>query len=236
MYKNRSILAIIPARGGSKGLPGKNLRELCGKPLLAWSIGQAEKSKYIDDIIVSSDDDRIINVAKRYGARVPFKRPKYLATDKASGINVILQALAWLEEHGELFDMVVVLQPTSPLRAAKDIDQAIELLFKARAQAVVSLCPAEHNPLWMNTLPESGCMKAFLPKQALANRQKLPQFYRLNGAIYIISGAYLKKCRTFYGDKTYAYIMPIERSVDIDTLLDFNFAEFLMGKKDLKHD
>ncbi|MFA5276262.1 MAG: acylneuraminate cytidylyltransferase family protein [Candidatus Omnitrophota bacterium] len=231
MYKNKRILALIPARGGSKGLPRKNIRLLMGKPLLAWTIKQAKSSKYLDGLIVSTDDLRIANIAKRYGAKVPFSRPKNLATDKAIMMDVVLHAIKWMEANDDLYDLIMLLQPTSALRRSGDIDRAIKLLFTKKAQAVVSVCQETHHPYGANILPKTGWLGAFIrPEVVNKNRQELPVFYRINGAIYLAYRTYLKQNRQFLGKKTYAYIMPVERSVDIDTALDLEFAKFFLSK------
>lgn len=232
MYKGKTILALIPARGGSRGLPGKNMRPFCGKPLIAWSIEQALASNYIDKVIVSTDSAKIALIARRYGAEVPFMRPKALATDSAKSIDVIMHALNWLEKYdNQKYDLLMLLQPTSPLRTTGDINEALKLFAGKKAEAVVSICEAEHNPLWANTLPKNMRMKGFLNHRIInKNRQELPEFYRLNGAIYLAYPEYLKRRKSFFGDSTYAYIMPKENSVDIDNELDFKLAELLKAK------
>ena len=231
MHKGRTILGLIPARGGSKGLPRKNIRPLLGKPLVVWTIEQALASKYLDRVVVSTDDEEITDVAKRYGAEVPFLRPKKFATYGAKGIDVVLHAIRWMEEHSEYYDLLVLLQPTSPLRTSEDIDRAIEQLFSKKAQAVVSMCETEHHPYWSNTLPEDGCMRDFIRVDFVhKNRQELPVFYRLNGAIYLAYWNYLKVQASFFGNETFAYIMPQERSMDIDSEMDLEFAELAMRK------
>lgn len=234
MFKGKKILSLIPARGGSKGLPRKNILPFSGKPLIAWTIEQAKKSKYIDRIIVSTEDNQIAEISEQYGAEVPFTRPKILATDKAKGLNVVLHAIDWLENNNEKYKILLLLQPTSPLRTSKDIDVAIKLLFSKKAQAVISVCKAEHHPYWSNILPKDGCMKNFIRHEILnKNRQELPIFYRLNGAVYLAYCDYLKKNKGFWGDETYAYIMPIERSIDIDTKVDFRLAEIIKKEYEL---
>lgn len=230
MYNGKTILALIPARGGSKGVPRKNIRPLLDKPLIAYTIEAALKANFIDKIIVSTDDLEIADVSKKYGAEVPFLRPDELASDNAKGIDVILHAMNWMKKNYNLFDLILLLQPTSPLRKAEDIENALNIFLKKKAGAVVSVCEAEHSPLWMNTIGDDLCMKDFLKKDVLnRNRQELSKYYRINGAIYIAEWNYLKQNKGFFGDKTYAYIMPKERSVDIDTELDFKFAELLMS-------
>lgn len=233
MYKGKTILALIPARGGSKGLPRKNIRPFLGKPLIAWTIKDAKNSKYIDRVIVSTEDREIAAISRKFLAETPFMRPKRLATSCARSIDVILDAISWLEKRGESYDLVMLLQPTSPLREARDIDRAIEFLFKKKAKSIVSACLAEHSPYWSNILPKDRCMKDFIPKSVMNKaRQELPVFYRLNGSIFLTFSDYLKAHKNFYGKKTYAYIMPQDRSVDIDTKMDFTFAEYLYkGRK-----
>jgi CMP-N,N'-diacetyllegionaminic acid synthase len=232
MINNRSLIALIPARGGSKGLPGKNIKPLCGKPLIAWTIEQAKKSRYLDDIIISTDSEKIADISLRYGARVPFLRPKELGTDTATAIDVILYALDYLERQDRLPDLIMLLQPTSPLREPEDIDGGAERLFLSQAQAVVGVCEAEYHPLTMNTLPPDGCMKDFIKSDLVdANRQELPIYYRINGAIYVAYSNYVKTRKSLFGEETYAYVMPRERSVDIDDEMDFKFAEFILKSR-----
>ena len=229
MHKKKRILGIIPARGGSKGLTRKNILPLLGKPLIAWTIEQAHLSKYLDKVIVNTDDSEIAKVAKDHGAEVPFLRPQELAQDMSRGIDVVLHNLSWLEENNEVYDLIILLQPTSPLRKSEDIDNAIELLFSKNAQAIISVCEVEHHPYWENILPETGCMGEFLSNEIMnKNRQERPVFYRLNGAIYLAYCDYLRTYKSFYGNETYAYIMPRERSIDIDNVLDLKLAEFMI--------
>lgn len=232
MFKNKKILCLMPARGGSKGLPKKNIKLLVGTPLIGWSIEAALDSKYIDKIIVSTDDEKIAGVARKFGAEVPFVRPAYLATSKARMTDVLKHAIDFSVRRGDNFDLVLLLQPTSPLREAKDIDCAIELFFNKKAGAVVSVCEAEHHPWLSGTIPSSLSLRNFIVEKAKnSNRQDLPVYYRLNGAIYLADVNYFRKNNGFMARKTFAYIMPAERSVDIDNKLDFEFAEFLKGKR-----
>lgn len=233
MHKNERILALVPARGGSKGLFQKNIIPLLGKPLIAWTIERAKASKYIDRIIVSTDDEKIAQIAQEYGAEVPFIRPRALANDESRGICTVLHALGKLREQGHSYDVLVLLQPTCPLRAVEDIDASIELLFENEmTQAVVSVCVAEHHPYWTNILPEDGCMKGFIrPAVMNKNRQEFPRFYRLNGAVYVGYCEQIQKQEGFFGKKTFAYIMPPERSVDIDNEIDLLLAEVLLQRE-----
>jgi len=231
MYKGKSILGLIPARGGSKRLPGKNIRPLLGKPLIAWTIEQALESKYLDRVIVSTDSKEIAEISKKYGADVPFIRPYELATDESKSIDVSLHVIKWMEENHKSYDLLMLLQPTSPLRNSSDIDKAIELFFEKDASAIISVCETENHPYWSNILPPDHCMKNFLKKHlSNKNKQDLPVFYRLNGAIYLAYWNYLKQNKTFFGSNTFAYVMPKERSLDIDEELDFIQAEILMER------
>ena len=231
MYKGKNILGLIPARGGSKGLPRKNIKPLSGKPLIAWTIEQALASKYLDRVVVSTDDKEISDISKKYGAEVPFVRPKELAKDNTKGIDVVLHAIDWLKENDKQkqYGLIMLLQPTSPLRATEDIDKAIELLFLKEAKAIDSVCEVDHHPLWANTLSEDGCMKDFIRIEIMnKNRQELPVFYRLNGAIYLAYCKCLKERKSFLGEETFAYVMPKSMSVDIDNEIDFELAQILM--------
>ena len=218
---NKTFLAIIPARGGSKRLPRKNLLDLCGKPLIAWSIEAALKSKYITKVIVSSDDEEILNIAKEYKADF-IKRPDELASDTATTFDALKHTL----ENVGKYDYVVLLQPTSPLRSEKHIDEAIELLEEKSADAIISVCEMEHSPLWSNTLDEKLDMSNFLRDEVLNKRsQDLPKYYRLNGAIYICKTEELLENKGFFIKKNiYAYKMDKKNSVDIDEEIDFIIA------------
>ncbi len=233
MINGKSVLAIIPARGGSKGLPGKNKKKLCGKPLIAWSIEVAETCSAIDRVVVSTDDDKLVDVVKKYGAESPFERPAELANDTASTINVIFHTIDWLRDHQDFRpEYILLLQPTSPLRTVEDIEGTIQTLKDKDARAVVSVCETDHHPWWSNILPEDGNMKDFLRPDILnKRRQDLPVFYRLNGAIYLADTDYLYECNGFLGPDTFAYKMPKNRSVDIDSDLDFKLANLLMEKQ-----
>lgn len=223
------ILALIPARGGSKGLPGKNIRPLHGKPLIGWSIEAARASRHVSRVVVSSDDESILAAARAGGAETPFVRPESLARDDTPGIDVVLHALDVLPG----FDWVVLLQPTSPLRTTGDIDAAIERCLESGAPACVSVCEAGASPWWMFSLDGDGRMRSFLPpEQRPARRQDLPTLYALNGAVYVARVDWLRQTRSFLTEETLAHVMPPERSVDIDTAFDFRLAECLLGQTD----
>jgi len=233
MNKNKKVLAIIPARGGSKRLPHKNILDLNGKPLIAWTIEAAKQSKFIDKLIVSTDDDKIAEISMQYGAEVPFIRPKNLASDTASSLDVVLHAIHFFKEKEVQFDYVLLLQPTSPLRTNEDIDNAFNLL-NDKTKAVVSVCETEHSPLWSNTLPADLSMKDFIkPEIRNMRSQDLPKYYRLNGAVYISDINYMIQNDGFIGDNTKAFIMPIQRSIDVDYKTDFVMCKLLMKENEI---
>ncbi|MBE6044613.1 MULTISPECIES: cytidylyltransferase domain-containing protein [Clostridium] len=228
MYKNKRILAVIPARGGSKGIPHKNIINFCGKPLIAYSIEAAKKSKYIDYILVSTDDREIQGVSLRYGAKAPFLRPKEISDDKSKSIDVVLHSINYLKDNDEIFDYVILLQPTSPLRTEKDIDAAIETIIEKEGRSLVSLCKVDENPILMRTI-EYGKLKPILKFDGdNLRRQDLPEFYIFNGAIYINTVDMLIENRTFVDEHTIPYIMERHKSVDIDNMLDVKIAEYIL--------
>lgn len=221
-------LAIIPARSGSKEVKDKNIRQINGKPLLAYTIENALQSKYIDEVMVSTDSYIYSDIAKSYGAKVPFLRSEVNSSDVAKTIDTIIEVLNEYEKLKIIFDNVIILQPTSPLRTSKNIDSAFKLFYEKRADSIVSVCKCEHSPIWSNILPEDGNLYEFISDEKILRRQELENYYRLNGAIYISKIDILKKERSFYGKKSYAYVMEQFESVDIDTELDFLYTEFLI--------
>lgn len=233
MYQNKTFLAIIPARSGSKRLPNKNIKELCGKPLIAWSIEAGLQSKYIDNVVVSTDSQEYANIAQKYGAEVPCIRPQNLSQDSSTTFDSIKHMIDFYsDELKKRFDYIVLLQPTSPLRTSQHIDEAIEILIKKQANSIVSICQCDHSPLWSNTLPSDDNMENFLNLQILNLRsQDLPTYYRLNGAIYIAKTPSLLEYKSFFTDKCFAYKMSQDSSIDIDTQLNFDFCEFYLQKR-----
>ena len=218
------VMAVIPARGGSKGLPRKNILPVDGKPLIAWTIDAALMSKVVNKVILSSDDDEIIKVASLYGCEAPFVRPKELATDSATSIDVVLHAI----EHLPGYDFVILLQPTSPLRHALDIDGAFAQMLSMGASTCVSVSEVDQSPYWMYSLNSSGRLESLLPPlQGVTRRQDLPPVYGLNGAIYIARIEEFLRTGNFVGDNCVAYEMPKNRSLDIDTVEDFNLLKKL---------
>lgn len=224
MIGNNSVLAIIPARGGSKGIPGKNIRPLLGKPLIAWTIEEARKSTYIDRLILSSDDPQIIDAAQACGCEVPFVRPAALARDDTPGIAPVIHAVQQLPGY----DYVALLQPTSPLRRAEDIDMCIRLCVEQNANSCVTVAEAEQHPNWMYTLDAKGRMMPLLPDNDMyVRRQDLPPVYRLNGAVYVAKTDWLVAHNSFLADGVLASPMPQDRSIDIDSETDFQLAALL---------
>lgn len=222
-------IAVIPARCGSKGLKDKNIKALCGKPLLAYSVEAALQSGIFDKVHVSTDSEAYQRIALEYGADVPFLRSEQMATDTASTWDAMRFVLEEYKKRGEEFDTITVLQPTSPLRTGQDIVGAYEFFMKKEANMVSSVCEMDHSPLWSNVLPEDLSMENFEDeKLAFLPRQELPTYYRENGAIYILRTAHLFSGKNIYKDKCYAYIMDKSHSVDIDTALDFLIAETIM--------
>jgi CMP-N,N'-diacetyllegionaminic acid synthase len=226
MIEGYTVLGVIPARGGSKGIPGKNIRDLCGKPMIAWTIEEAKKSRYLDRIIVSSDDESIIEIAKLYGADVPFVRPAELAKDDTPGIEPVLHALRELPGY----DYVVLLQPTSPLRQVTDIDGCIETCLRTGANACVSVVEPKHHPNWMFFTDDNGFMHPINRDEVVyGRRQELPAVYALNGAVYVARVSWLQLNRSFLGHGVQAYVMSPYNSVDVDTELDLKLAALLLA-------
>lgn len=220
MIEGKKILGVIAARGGSKGVPGKNIRLVGGKPLIAWTIESANSSKYLDRVILSSDDDEIITVAKEYGCDVPFKRDSELATDEATGIDVVLDVVNRYPDY----DLIVYLQPTSPLRSAEDIDKAIETCIEFDAPSCVSVCETEQSPYWMY-IQRGSRLEPLIDMPLIQRRQDLPVTYMLNGGIYVGKPNWLQVERSFISIETVSYVMPKNRSCDIDTEEDFELLE-----------
>lgn len=218
MIGDRKVLAVIPARGGSKGLPHKNTMQVDGRPLLAWTVKAARGARHIDRVVLSSDDEAIMDTARDCGCEVPFRRPAALATDTATTIDVVLHALDALPGYG----VIVLLQPTSPLRVAADIDAACEHLAAGGAPACVSVTRVEQNPYWMYRLGDDDLLVPVLePPVGITRRQELPPLYTLNGAVYVAQTDWLRRNGTFVTRETVAHVMPAARSIDIDTLDDF---------------
>lgn len=226
------MLALIPARGGSKGLPGKNIRPLGGLPLIAHTIRAAQQSLHIDRVVVSTDDAGIAAVAREHGAEVPFLRPAELASDTSPAIDTYLHACATLEQQGSAtITELIVLLPTTPLRTASDIDGAISIYHERKAEAVISITPNPHPVQWARAIDDTGVLRSWLPDgDANQNRQAYRTSYLPNGAIYVFARALLERRQGYYGERTFPYVMPKERSVDIDDRWDFLWAEAILAE------
>lgn len=222
-------LAIIPARSGSKGLSDKNIKPLGGKPLLAYSIDAAKDSGLYEEILVSTDSEKYAELARGWGASVPFLRNFETSNDTASLWDVAREVIRKYKEVGKEFDTVTLLQPTSPLRLAKDIAVGFTKMAQTDARVVISVCEVDHCPLLTNVLPPDASLADFInPDAVKVQRQSLPTYYRINGALYIIKTEHLLDGGSIYDDKSFAIIMPKDRSVDIDDAFDFKFAEVLL--------
>ncbi|MEK5757567.1 acylneuraminate cytidylyltransferase family protein [Acinetobacter variabilis] len=232
MLDKYNVTALIPARGGSKRLPRKNVKLLHGKPLIAWSIEVAKVSKYIDRVVVSTDDEEIKRISEQHGAEVPFLRPEHLANDHASSFDVIKHTIDYLKLD-QSNELIVLLQPTSPLRLVSEIDRALEFFVHKNAKGVVSISETEHSPMWSNTLPENSCMSDFIRPEVQGKRsQDLPKFFRLNGSIYIYETlSLLEQSKIFFNENVYGFKTSLETAVDIDTGLDFLIAETIMKNR-----
>ncbi len=222
------ILAIIPARGGSKGLIGKNIKPLNGKPLICHTIGDALKSKFLHRVFVSTDAPSIANISKNCGAKI-IDRPAELARDESPTIDAIFHAIDTIKDVSD-HDIIILLQCTSPLRNAADIDMALEIFMKNDCDSAISMCKVEHSPYWCFKYDDDKLMPLFGNEYLKMRRQDLPDVYRPNGAIYITTVENLYKNNGFDCDKIIPYIMPSERSIDIDEEIDFKIAELLIQK------
>ena len=234
MYRENRILALIPARGGSKGIPHKNIIPVAGKPLIRYTIDAALQSRYIDFVLVSTDDEEIARVAKACGAQVPFLRPAVLAADTSRTVDAVIHAAETLKQRGETFDSLVLLQPTSPLRTAEDIDGAIEKFYAGGRQAVVSVSPVEDHPVLVRTIeqtPDGERLKPLLAGSSTVRRQDMPAFYRVNGCIYINAMEELNP-ETSFNDNPTPWVMEKSHSVDIDEPADLALAEYLLNAKE----
>jgi CMP-N,N'-diacetyllegionaminic acid synthase len=232
MHNGKKILAIIPARSGSKGIKDKNIKLLNNKPLMAYSVDAALASAKIDSVIVSTDSESYASIAMNYGAEVPFLRSKENASDQASSMSVVVEVLSNLKKTNRVYDVVVLLQPTSPLRTTHDIDNSIDLLFTKNANAIVSVNKMNHPLQWCNTLPKDFSMHNFIQPEYLNKpRQVIEYTYTLNGAIVVCRSSIINEGLNLYLNGTYAYEMDPKCSIDIDSSIDFDFAEFMINKQ-----
>ena len=227
------IIGVIPARGGSKSIPRKNIKILQGKPLVAYTIEEAKKSKYLTHLVVSTEDEEIKNISLKYGAEVAFLRPKELATDDALAIPTVQHAVTTMEKIKNIkYDYVIMLQPTTPLRETEDIDKALAMLIEADADGIISVVDVDNwHPMKMKKFDENSYLIDYqTPPVENPPRQTLPKVYMVNGAIYATKRDVFMDKNTFKGEKCLGYIMPPERSVNIDTEIDFLIAEYYLKK------
>lgn len=225
------IVAIIPARGGSKGLPGKNIREFCGKPLIAWTIEAAKSVNCINHVVVTTDDDAIADISKKYGAEVPFMRPTHLATDESKVFDAIAYTLQRYSEEKKLkIDMLVILQPTSPLRTNEHIEEAIKLYSNNNSSSLISVTKTDHPVQWEMVIDENGYLENYFQNKELTNRQSYKSTYHPNGMIYIYNyQEYIEKKGHGF-ENVVPYVIRKEYSVDIDDVFDFEYAEYIQKK------
>lgn len=233
MTKQNNYIAVIPARGGSKRLPGKNLLQIAGKPLIVWTIEAAIESNIFDRVLVTTDSEEIAEVSRRAGAEVPFLRPPDLAADNATTIDVLTHIIDTLKLSDELpYSHLTLLQPTSPLRDSVSIKNSIKFLEENKADAVISICKTEHSPLWSNILPSNNSLENFIAEKIQKTpSQDLPSHYRLNGAIYICNIKRMMKEKTlFLPNNCFGFVMSRKNSIDIDDQVDFDLAEIYLKR------
>ena len=231
MYKNKKILAVIPARGGSKGVPFKNIIEVGGKPLIKYSIDCAKESKYIDRTIISTDSLEIKKIVEKCGGDVPFLRPTELAQDNSKTIDCLVHAVNWLKERGEEYDYLILLQNTVPLRKGWQIDEAVEKLFNSNERSLVSVTEVDEHPILMRTLNEDDTVKNLLNMNSTVRRQDFPKFYKVDGAIYIQKLDENFNLETSLNDGKLAYVLDRKYSTDIDNYLDIKIIEYYLEKE-----
>lgn len=229
MYSDERIIALIPARGGSKGIKKKNICNLSGKPLIAYTIEEALKSKYIDKIIVSTDCEEIAKVSMKYGVKIPFLRPKELAQDTTSTLDVVLHAVDFMNKN-EKGDVLVLLQPTQPLRTTEDIDGAIEFFYCKGKRSLVSISEVNEHPILMRSLDDMGMVHSLLKKSSTIRRQEMDIVYKVNGAIYINTISEITK-ETSFNDNELGFVMKKSHSVDVDEMVDVSIAEYYLKEE-----
>jgi CMP-N-acetylneuraminic acid synthetase len=226
LYKDKKIAALITARGGSKGIPKKNIVKLCGKPLIHWTVESAIKSRYIDKIFLSTDSDEIMKSVKKFPVEVPFKRPKNISTDAATSTDVILHFIDWMKKNGMAYDTLLLLQPTSPFRKSEHIDSSIrKFVGNKEALSLISVTGNIKSPYLSRIINAEGYIENLFKKKIEKRRQDIPVTYNINGAIYLMDIKNFQKYKTFQTPKTLSYIMPYCSSVDIDVPIDLKIAE-----------
>lgn len=230
MFKGKTFLAIIPARGGSKGIPHKNITIVNDKPLIQYTIDEAKKSKYLDRIVVSTDDEEIARVSQICGAEIPFMRPKELASDQAKTIDALIYTVEELSKMGNQYDYLVLLQPTQPLRNSKHIDEAIEKIVGNDEEGLVSVSEVNEHPILMRTINQDGKLETLLNVNSTVRRQDFPSFYKVNGAIYInrLNESFTE--HTSLNDNKLAYVMDKEYDIDIDDFIDLELFKLVLNR------
>lgn len=232
MIHGKRVLAYIPARSGSKSIIDKNIVDICGKPLIAYSIDAAKQSKYVDRVIVSTDSATYAEISRKYGAEAPFLRPDYLSSDTAVEMDACQHLISWVEEQGDHFDIILKLEPTSPLRLPDDVDRALEILEQKKADSVISVGEVKTPPFWMNQLPKDHSMKDFISKEVMRkNRQELPVYYFLDGLVFAATCNYLKSNKSWFADNSFASITPPGRAVDIDGPDELELVRIIIQKR-----
>lgn len=233
MIDGKRILAVIPARGGSKGLPGKNIKPLLGKPLIGWTIEQAKESKYIDRIIVSTDDKEIAEVSLSFGAGVPFTRPPELATDDAKTVDVVMHSINYLESINDSYDIIVLLEPTSPLREVYDIDTALEMLVQnPQAESIVGIAKVEsQHPSFIVKLHDKFIKPYSNENFRILRRQDIETLYYYEGSLYIFYTYSFKNRKQYYHEKTMGYVVPKWKAFEVDDEVDFMIVEEILNKR-----
>lgn len=221
------LIGLIPARGGSKEIKRKNIKEIFGKPLIAWTIKQALESKYLDRVIVSTDDDEIANISADFGAEVPFIRPKRISLDDSPGISNVLHLIEEIPETKK----ILYLQPTSPLREVEDILNIIEQQNKYHSESCISISKVPKHPSWMYKVGSNKKINPIFNEELVSRRQDLSEVYVINGALYLGNAEFYKREKNFINSETTAYIMPKERSLDIDDMDDWRLAELKLKIK-----
>lgn len=228
MIGDLSVVALIPARGGSKGISGKNIKMMAGRPMIDYTIRAGLESRYVDDVVVSTDDEEIAQVARSCGASVPFMRPAELASDTSKAVDAVVHARDELLAADKHYDVLVLLQATSPLRTAEDVDAALEMFVQKDRASLVAVTPVTEHPVHMCTIDDDGMRHALLPGvNGTVRRQDMPPVYRVNGAIYINNADEIT-LDTSFNDNEVGFIMSAEHSVDVDDLDDFARAERIL--------
>lgn len=233
MVAEKKVFAVITARGGSKGIPRKNVVDCGGKPLIAWTIEAARQSELIDRLIVSTDDDEISEVAVRYGADVPFRRPSELAGDTSCHVAVVQHAVTWMEDNcGENYDYVVLIQPTCPLITPVDIDGAVKLALENDADSVITVHEARQHPYYSRRRRSDGSLDFIIPAgRTITRRQDLPEAFAEAGAVFVIKKEVLMSTGVLETEYPLAYVLPEERALDVDTPWDLHLVDLIL--KDL---